>query len=682
MNRSNHRSRSISLLVISLSLLVFISPLEILFPQEEDSTARQTGWTPDVLLKVKNIGNVGISPDGKRGVFTVREAVMTEEKSEYLTHIYMTDTEQSEPYQFTHGDKSCTSPRWSPDGQWIAFRSSRSGKNNIWIIRPTGGEAWQLTDVKTGVSGFRWSPDGKTIAFTISDPKSEEEEKNEKSKNDARVVDENMKMNHIWLIPLSKDDAGKREAKRITRGEFHVFGGFGAGAFDWSPCGQFIAFTHTPTPLIDDWTKADISVVQIATGEITPLVNTGASESSPRYSPDGRWIAYNASDNPSTWAFTSRIHIIPAKGGSPMPLAQSYDQQPSMLGWSADGKAIYITETHRTVNRVSALPVNGKAPVDITPAGLMISGVTLNGSGEYFGFVSETPDTPPEAFMGRVKKFKPIQLSQLQDIPDLPIGSTEIIEWPSTDGTSIEGLLTYPVDHQTGVRIPLLVIVHGGPTGVFVQRFIGYRGAYPIAAFADRGYAVLRCNVRGSSGYGRDFRYANYGDWGGGDYEDIMSGIDFLIEKGIADPERLGIMGWSYGGYMTSWVVTQTDRFRAASVGAGVTNLMSFTGTSDIPSFLPDYFHGEYWDVFDAWRSHSAMFNVKGVSTPTLIQHGEKDARVPISQGYELYNAIKRQGVTVKMVVYPRQPHGIGEPRLLNDAMQRNLDWFDRWLKN
>jgi dipeptidyl aminopeptidase/acylaminoacyl peptidase len=187
--------------------------------------------------------------------------------------------------------------------------------------------------------------------------------------------------------------------------------------------------------------------------------------------------------------------------------------------------------------------------------------------------------------------------------------------------------------------------------------------------------------VRGSSGYGRAFRYANYGDWGGGDYQDIMSGVDAMIDRGIVDPDRLGVMGWSYGGYMTSWVITQTDRFRAASVGAGLPNLMSFAGTADVPGFIPDYFGGEYWDVLDKWQARSAMFNIKGVTTPTLIQHGERDDRVPISQAYELYNALGRQGVETKMVVYPRQPHGIREPKLQLDAMQRNVEWFNRWVK-
>jgi dipeptidyl aminopeptidase/acylaminoacyl peptidase len=431
---------------------------------------------------------------------------------------------------------------------------------------------------------------------------------------------------------------------------------------------------------VNDWTQTDISIVDVDSGDVRPLVATEAAEVGPVFSPDGKWIAYTASDAPPTWGFTSRVHVIPAEGGSSRALAESYDRQPSIVGWSADGSKVFITETHRTVDRLSALPVDGGKPVDVSPVDRMVGGPALNPTGTHIGFSSQTADSPPEAFVSRVAPFELTQVSHVQDLPDVPIGKTDTIRWKSKDGTEIEGLLTYPAGYETGTRVPLLVIVHGGPTGVFVQSFIARRGAYPIAVFASKGYAVLRCNVRGSSGYGREFRYANYEDWGGGDYQDIMSGVDHVIQMGVADPDRLGVMGWSYGGYMTSWVITQTDRFKAASVGAGVTNLMSFTGTADIPGFIPDYFGGEYWDVFDRWRSHSAMFNVKGVTTPTLIQHGERDDRVPISQGYELYNALERQGVTVKMVVYPRQPHGIGEPKLQLDAMKRNLDWFERWI--
>jgi dipeptidyl aminopeptidase/acylaminoacyl peptidase len=217
---------------------------------------------------------------------------------------------------------------------------------------------------------------------------------------------------------------------------------------------------------------------------------------------------------------------------------------------------------------------------------------------------------------------------------------------------------------------------------VFTRAYTAGPSPYPVAGFADRGYAILRANVRGSSGYGFDFRNGNYRDWGGADYHDIMSGVDAVIARGVADPQRLGVMGWSYGGYMTSWIITQTQRFKAASVGAGVTNLMSFTGTADIPSFIPDYFGGEFWTAggLDLWRAHSAMFHVDKVTTPTLVQHGESDLRVPISQGYELYSALKRRGVKTRMVVYPRQPHGIQEPKLMLDALNRNLEWFDQWV--
>jgi dipeptidyl aminopeptidase/acylaminoacyl peptidase len=216
---------------------------------------------------------------------------------------------------------------------------------------------------------------------------------------------------------------------------------------------------------------------------------------------------------------------------------------------------------------------------------------------------------------------------------------------------------------------------------LFSQNYLAASAHYPIVAFAERGYAILRVNPRGSGGYGAAFRAANKRDWGGGDYADILCGVDRLIERGISDPERLGIMGWSYGGYMTSWTITQTSRFKAASVGAGVTNLMSFNGTTDIPGFVPDYFEAEFWDDPAVYREHSAMFQIKDVTTPTLIQHGQEDKRVPLSQGKELYNALKRQGVEVEMIIYPRQEHGPSEPRLIMDVIQRNLDWFDRWIR-
>jgi dipeptidyl aminopeptidase/acylaminoacyl peptidase len=668
------------------------------------------GWTPELALRVKAITNVAVSPDGQQVAFQAATSVTEGERSEWVSQIYVAEASGPRAFQLTRGEKSSSQPAWSPDGRWIGFLSARSGKANVWRAPVFGGESEQLTDEKGGVSAFRWSPDGRDIAFAMADPQTETEEKAEKEKNDALVVDENLKPVRLYVAPVTPDSAGKRPARRLTTGDYSV------NEFDWSPDGKAIVFSHTPTTKADDWTGSDVSTVDVASGKVQPLAATRAAESQPVYSPDGQWIALSISDDLPTWGFTTRVYLVPPAGGTPKPLAESYDRQPEIVGWTPDGKRVLIAETQHTVNRLSALPVDGGPEVDLSMPGVMVSGPSINriprapapepaaaggpppergarGRRAAFvesgpvqrvsamiGFVSESPDHAPEVYLTPAGSFKPVQVSHLQELPAIPVGRTEVVTWQAPDGKTIEGLLTYPVGYQPGQPVPLLVIVHGGPTGVFVQSFIASRGAYPIAAFASEGYAVLRCNVRGSSGYGREFRYANYGDWGGADYRDIMSGVDAMVQRGIADSTRLGVMGWSYGGYMTSWIVTQTKRFKAASVGAGVTNLMSFTGTSDIPGFLPDYFGGEYWDVFDKWRTHSAMFNVKGVSTPTLIQHGGADQRVPTSQGYEFYNALKRQGVPVKMVVYPRQPHGLQEPKLQLDAMKRNLEWFGQWV--
>jgi dipeptidyl aminopeptidase/acylaminoacyl peptidase len=420
----------------------------------------------------------------------------------------------------------------------------------------------------------------------------------------------------------------------------------------------------------------------VADAVVKPLATSRAAEGDPSYSQDGKLIAFVNSTDPPTWAQDERVHVIPAAGGASRPLATTHDAQPNIIGWTADGSRVLVSETEGVRPRVLALPVSGAAAVAIGPSDLVVTGASVNDAGTTIGFVSGDFNRAPEPYVAAVAgSLAPTKVATVQRAFNAPLGKTEVVTWKAADGQPIEGVLTYPVGYQKGTRVPLLVVVHGGPAGVFTRTFAGMPSPYPTATFAAQGYAVLRCNVRGSSGYGKAFRHANRKDWGGGDYRDIMSGVDHVIAMGIADADGLGVMGWSYGGFMTSWIVTQTKRFKAASVGAAVTNLMSFTGTADIPGFVPDYFGGEFWDVFDDWRSHSAMFNVKGVTTPTLIQHGEADERVPVSQGYEFYNALKRQGVTVRMTVYPRQPHSFTEPKMTLDAARANVEWFARFLK-
>ena len=635
-----------------------------------------TTWTPELQVKTRVVGTPRVSPDGKRVVYTISDAVMTADKSEFVTQIWLATTDGKDNFQLTFNDKSSTNPRWSPDGNWIAFTSNRKdNKNNLYVLPLRGGEAEQITDVKTSVSNFEWSPDGKWIAYTMSDPKAEDEEKNDKARNDFRWVDENLKMARLYVIPVQKDANGKRDARKLTTENYHV------GGFDWAPDGSRIVFSHTKSPVANEWTTSDVSIVEVANGKSKVFVNTPAAEDSAQYSPDGKWIAITVSDNPPRWAQSGLIQVYSVAGGQPKALAASYDGQPNVAGWSADGKRIYFSEARGTGTQLYAIDVAANKIEEIKSTPAVYSGFNLNHSGTTFAFVRQTSDTPGEVFVAPLTTFAPVQVSRVHAGMKLPpVGKTEVITWKSVDGRDIEGLLTYPVGYKAGQKVPLILNIHGGPAGVFQQSFLGGRGAYPLATFSAKGYAILRPNPRGSSGYGTEFRRANEKDWGGKDYQDLMTGVDRVIAMGVADPERLGVMGWSYGGFMTSWIVTQTSRFKAASAGAPVTNLMSFNGTADIPAFVPDYFGGQFWDIMDEYQKHSAMFHVKGVKTPTMIQHGEADVRVPISQGYEFYNALKVQGVPTRMLVLPRQPHGPNEPKMQLAAMQANVEWFDKYI--
>ena len=662
------RDRLLRLLAAGVFASVLI--LDLSHPAAQAPTPT---WTPELMLTVKRVPAVVPSPDGTQVAFVVGEAATEGERSEWVNQIHVAAADGSASRQLTRGEKSSSDPRWSPDGKSVAFISSRSGKANVWRINVSGGEAEQITDEKGGVSTFEWSPDGAWFAFVMRDAKTEAEEKADKEKRDWRTLDEQVKMNRLYVVPLEKGADGKRTARLLTRDARSV------NDFSWSPDGKTIVFDHQKTPVADDWPSGDVATVSVADGTVTPLATSARAEDQAVYSPDGRFIAFTLSDDPPSWAQERRVQVVPAGGGAARVLAETPDAQPNIVGWSGDGRQVIVAETQGLRGRVMALPVDGGPGVALG-GDLSVSAPALNRTGTTLGFAVQDFDSAPEPFVMRLGATAPQKVATVQPSFSAPLGRSEALTWKSPDGRPVEGILTYPVDYRAGTKVPLLLVIHGGPAGVFARSFIATPSPYPVAAFAARGYAVLRANPRGSSGYGKAFRFANRSDWGGGDYRDLMSGVDRVIEMGVADPARMGVMGWSYGGFMTSWVVTQTKRFKAASAGAPVTNLMSFTGVADIPGFVPDYFGGEYWDKFDAWRTHSAMFNVKGVTTPTLIQHGEADVRVPISQGYEFYNALRRQGVTTRMTVYPRQPHGFTEPKMTLDAARANLEWFDRFV--
>jgi dipeptidyl aminopeptidase/acylaminoacyl peptidase len=339
----------------------------------------------------------------------------------------------------------------------------------------------------------------------MTDPKGDDEEKGDKELRDARVVDEKDKMSRLYVVPAEPNPDGRRVVRKLTAGPLHV-----AEDFGWSPDSRTIAFTHQPTPAVDDWTRSDVSVVDVATGAARTLAASAAAESQPSYSPDGRSIALAVSDSPPSWGGRSRVHVMPAEGGTPRPLALTHDEQPQIIAWLKDGRRVLVGETHGTTRRLSTLGVDGSGWVDLSPAGAMVEGASLNASRTRVGYTSQTPETPSEAFVSDVEPFTPRVLARVQELPATPVGKTEVVSWKAPDGKTIEGLLTYPVGYAAGARAPLLVIIHGGPAGVFVRSFLGTPSPYPIAVFSSRGYAVLRGNVRGSSGYGAEFRSQGY----------------------------------------------------------------------------------------------------------------------------------------------------------------------------
>lgn len=636
--------------------------------------AAPTAWTPELSMQVKPVGDVTPSPDGKLVAYTQSRAVMEPDKSEVVTQIFMAAADGSHRTQLTRGEKSASAPEFSPDGRFIYYSSERNGKPNLLRIPVDGGESEMLTDWKGEIGAFHVSRDGKWIAFAGMQERADEEQA-KKEKRDFRVVDENANNHSLWIIPADADSQGKRAPRHLAKTPGHVTD------FDWSPDSRFIAFAHSPTPGADDWTKSDISEVNVDSGEVKAVAAAAAAEHSPNYSPDGKYLAYVRSTDPARWAGLDRIVLFNRKSGEARELPPTFDEQPQLLGWTGDSTQLLFSEARGVINVVYSMPTDGPPkPVFEPHAGTVAVG-KLNAAGTAFGFTGEGANDPPEAYVVKIGESFPQRVSNANiDLPKPPMGETKRITWKAADGLEIEALLTYPADYVAGKHYPLVLVIHGGPTGVFQDSFLGRYGVYPYATFSARGYAVLRANPRGSSGYGRTFRFGNMNDWGGKDYADLMAGVDSAIAMGVADPDHMAVMGWSYGGFMTSWVITHTHRFKAAAVGAGVTNLWSFTGTSDIPGFLPDYFSGDPWISFDGFYNHSPLAFVKGVTTPTLILHGEADIRVPTSQGYELYSALKRQGVVTKMVVYPRTPHGPREPKFLLDIMNRHLDWVARYI--
>ena len=637
-----------------------------------DLTGRPARWRPESMVLLKRVGGTALSPDGKRAAYTVTVPRDEQDGSKFESGIWVAATDSSLNARITSDGMSCSDPAFSPDGTLIAFLAvPRAGtKKQVWLSPASPGIAEKVTDAAAGVVAFRWAPDGGSIAFTTPDV---DVGSAPSSSRDPQVADAKLPFAHIHAVKFDPQQRGERTSRRLTRGDYHVT------SFEWSPDGGKIAFAHQRTPSADSIATNDISILDPKGGAVTPLVRGKGADITPHFSPDGRWVAFASDGGEPHWAHTMDIYVVSSAGGEPRRLAATPGRYAALLGWNPEGTGVFVQELDRTTNRVLALPFDGSAPRVVTQGEGTYSLPAFGRKSTTFCFVHERSDAPPEVYASDLSTISAKRLSCAgTDFERMPCARTEVIRWGSGGGLEIEGLLTYPHGYRKGARIPLIVQLHGGPASAFQQWYTGAGSVYPVQAFAEAGFGMLCVNPRGSDGYGKAFRYANLNDWGGGDRDDILAGIDHLVAAGIADPDRLGVCGWSYGGYLSALLVASTARFRAASVGGGIVHIASFAGTTDIPGYVRDYFGGEFWERPDLYTERSPLFRAGSIGAPTQILHGGADERVPPSQGRELYAALKRRGVPVEFVLYPGMPHSAADPATIIDIGRRVRAWFVR----
>jgi dipeptidyl aminopeptidase/acylaminoacyl peptidase len=626
--------------------------------------------TVDDAINMIRVENVLMSPDGKRVFFSKSEAAWDENKRQQRH--YMISSDGGEAIQFI-GENGGSEFQFSPDGRYLSFLRPVDDKEQVFWMRISGGEATRLTDHESGVVSYQWAMDASTILFTADEAMSEEEEKEHDKGADAYYVREGAngrdeaQWRNLWVFSISS-----MAETRLTDEELII------DAFDVSPDGGRVVFTAMRQDLQNYFYLSELYLLDVPEPQVVRLTRNNAPETDVVWAPDGKTIAYHAPTDDEYDLSHGFLWIMNPDSGEKRKLTGQNQGGISGLTWMPDGRSLLFNETRRTNSNLQGIDVATGEITDITSVSGSLRALAFSKDRRKMVYSYSDFDTPSDLYTSSVSRFKPVRLTNVNPWieEEIVLAKAEVVRWKSKDGMEIEGVFYLPGDYQEGTRVPLILHIHGGPPGHFANRFDS-----DFHVFGGLGYASFGPNIRGSDSYGDGLLTALMGDVGGGEYDDLMSGVDYLIEEHDVDPERLGLRGWSWGGILGSWTITQTDRFKAASLGAMVGSWTAETGPGLSFDLRLHYIGGAHWINPEEWRRVSSLWYVKDVTTPTLLLHGERDLISTANQSLMFFTALKDIGkAPVRYVKFPRERHGFRELRHQRRRDIEEIKWMHKYV--